>query len=50
MNKLKEAKGVKAYSTLQILAKHVSQTCLLQIVLPMKEVGSLYSINQSSLY
>ena len=41
VSKLKEAKGVKAYDTLQILAKNISQSYLLRLILPFKEVRSV---------
>ena len=39
VSKLKEAKGVKAYNTLQILAKHISQSYLLRLIIPFKDVS-----------
>ncbi|KZS08061.1 Small subunit processome component 20 [Daphnia magna] len=38
VNKLKEAKGIKAFNTLQIVAKHVSQSYLLRLVVPFKDI------------
>lgn len=39
VNKLKEAKGVKAFNTLQIIAKNVSQSYLLRLIVPFKDVS-----------
>jgi hypothetical protein len=38
VRKVKEARGIKAYDTLNIVAKYVSQTSLLQLLIPLKEV------------
>jgi hypothetical protein len=38
VRKIKEARGIKAYDTLNIVAKYVSQTSLLQLLIPLKEV------------
>ena len=39
VSKLKEAKGVKAYDTFEIIAKYVSQSHLLNLILPLKDVS-----------
>lgn len=39
IGKVKEAKGVKAYDTFEIIGKYVSQSHLLNMILPMKEVS-----------
>jgi U3 small nucleolar RNA-associated protein 20 len=39
VSKLKEAKGVKAFNTLQIIAKNVSQSSLLRLIVPFKDVS-----------
>ena len=38
LSKVKEARGIKAYDTLKIVSKYVSQPMLLSLILPMKEV------------
>ena len=39
IGKVKEAKGVKAYDTFEIIGKYVSQSHLLNMILPLKEVS-----------
>lgn len=41
VNKLKEAKGVKTYSILHTLSKNVSQSYLLRLITPFKDVRLL---------
>jgi len=38
LSKVKEARGTKAYDTLKIVSKFVTQPMLLSLILPMKEV------------
>jgi len=38
VSKVQEARGIKAYDTLNIVAKYVSQTNLLHLLIPLKEV------------
>lgn len=37
--KLKEARSVKSYYIFEILSRYVSESCLLDLIKPLKEVG-----------
>jgi hypothetical protein len=49
IGKLKEAKGVKAYGTFEIIGKFVSQSHLLNMVLPLKDVSYSISVKKVKL-
>lgn len=51
IGKLKEARSVKSYYILEILSKFVSETFLLEMIKPLKEVCliSIFSLKISSI-